>query len=495
MTPQQLRNSILQMAIEGKLVEQRIEDGSSKEFLETILKDVKESNKNNGVYDYNKFLNINENNRPFSIPSNWCWVRLGDICSIARGGSPRPIKDYITNDPNGINWIKIGDTNKDDKYINKATEKIKPDGIKKSRFVCPGDFLLTNSMSFGRPYILNIEGCIHDGWLVISQYEKLFDKNFLFWALSSRFAYEQFCKKVSGAVVKNLNIDKVAKSIFPVPPIREQIRIVERIEKIFSLVDLYSEKWEKLEKLNQKFSNDLQKSILQEAIQGKLCEQKDEEESGHDLLEKILLEKEHLIETGQIKKQKALPAIQEDEIPFDIPSNWKWCYLGDLFSHVAGKALNAKNTKGRKYKYLTTSNVYWDYFELSNLKEMYYTEDEIKKYSVKYGDLLVLEGGDVGRSAIWNLKESYCIQNHIHRLRPYININVKYFYYVMMYFKYTSNILGRGIGIKGLSAKALHCIKVPLPPIDEQSRIIEKVNKVLELINRYKKILEINHTV
>ena len=135
MTPQQLKNSILQLAIEGKLVEQNAEDGNSKEFLEELLKDAEKFNKNNGKSDCNKFLNINEYDMPFSLPSNWCWVRLGDICSIARGGSPRPIKDYITNDPNGINWIKIGDTNKDDKYINKAAEKIKPAGIKKSRFV------------------------------------------------------------------------------------------------------------------------------------------------------------------------------------------------------------------------------------------------------------------------------------------------------------------------------------------------------------------------
>lgn len=501
MTPQQLRNSILQMAIEGKLVEQRIEEGNSKEFLETILKDVKESN-NNGVYDYNKFLNINENDRPFSIPSNWCWVRLGDICSIARGGSPRPIKDYITNDPNGINWIKIGDTNKDDKYINKATEKIKPDGIKKSRFVCPGDFLLTNSMSFGRPYILNIEGCIHDGWLVISQYEKLFDKNFLFWALSSRFAYEQFCKKVSGAVVKNLNIDKVAKSIFPVPPIREQIRIVERIEKIFSLVDLYSEKWEKLEKLNQKFPNDLQKSILQEAIQGKLCEQKDMDGSGHDLIEKILLEKETLIKSGQIKKQKALPPIQDDEIPFDIPKNWAWTRFGELGEYKKGPFGSALT----KSIFVPKSEYSIKVYEQKNaikkdamLGEYYitnqYYNEKMSAFTVLPGDIIVSCAGTIGETFVMpdNIEKGI-INQALMRMRLFKPIFVDYF---LMYFdfvlKQSARKNSKGSAIKNIPPfDILKRYLVPLPPLVEQKRIVNKLNKLSAIVERYDK--KINKT-
>lgn len=229
----------------------------------------------------------------------------------------------------------------------------------------------------------------------------------------------------------------------------------------------------------------LRNSILQMAIEGKLVEQRPEEGTGEELYQLIQAEKDKLIKVDKIKKEKSVGRIEDNDTPFEIPDSWKWCYLGELFSHVAGKALNAKNTKGIKCKYLTTSNVYWDYFNLTNLKEMYYTEDEIEKYSVKYGDLLVLEGGDVGRSAIWNLEESYCIQNHIHRLRPYINISVTYFYYILMYFKYTGNILGKGIGIKSLSAKALHCIKVPLPPLNEQYRIVDKIGRLFPFVKRY----------
>ena len=141
----------------------------------------------------------------FEIPDSWEWVRLGTVLEIARGGSPRPIQQYLTTEPDGINWIKIGDTDKGGKYIYKTKEKIRPEGVAKSRMVHSGDFLLTNSMSFGRPYILKSDGCIHDGWLVLSNRFECYSVDFLYYILSSPFAYYQFCDSVSGAVVKNLN--------------------------------------------------------------------------------------------------------------------------------------------------------------------------------------------------------------------------------------------------------------------------------------------------
>ncbi|MCD8301137.1 MAG: restriction endonuclease subunit S, partial [Clostridiales bacterium] len=140
--------------------------------------------------------------KAFEIPRSWEWVRLGTICNVARGGSPRPIKQYLTDADDGINWIKISDSDKGGKYISSAKEKIIPEGIQKSRLVYKGDFLLTNSMSFGRPYILQIDGCIHDGWLVLSEYQQCFDIDYLYHLLSSSFIYYQFCRIVSGAVVK-----------------------------------------------------------------------------------------------------------------------------------------------------------------------------------------------------------------------------------------------------------------------------------------------------
>ena len=227
----------------------------------------------------------------------------------------------------------------------------------------------------------------------------------------------------------------------------------------------------------------LRQAVLQAAIQGKLTEQLPEDGDARDLLAEIQAEKAKLIAEKKIKKQKALELISEEDAPLQIPSNWSWAYIGDIFSHNAGKALNAKNQVGNKHKYITTSNVYWDHFELDNLKEMYYTDEEVEKYSVKKGDLLVLEGGDIGRSAIWNLDVSYCIQNHLHCLRPYLasSTNVKYYYYLMMLYKQIGAVNGKGIAIQGLSANALHGIAVPVAPLAEQQRIVERLNKLLPL--------------
>ena len=229
-TIKQAKSKILDLAIHGKLVSQDSNDEPASELLQRINPKA-EITCDNGQY----------RKVPFEIPSNWCWQRLGDINDIARGGSPRPIKDYLTDDENGINWIKIGDTSKDEKYINSVKEKIRVEGVKKSRMVHKGDFLLTNSMSFGRPYILNVDGCIHDGWLVISPKGNAYIADFLYYLLSSTFAYDQFTEVASGGVVTNLNSDKVADTIFPLPPLAEQKRIVDAIEKAFAKLDTIME--------------------------------------------------------------------------------------------------------------------------------------------------------------------------------------------------------------------------------------------------------------
>ncbi len=251
--PAKIKQSILQHAVQGKLVEQDPNDEPASELLKRIKAEkeqlIKESKikkgktesyiykgEDNNYYEQigSKTIDITDE-IPFEIPQGWEWVRLGNIVNIARGGSPRPIQDYLTTAEDGLNWIKIGDTDKGGKYINSTKEKITPDGLHKTRFVRKGDFLLSNSMSFGRPYILNIDGCIHDGWLVLSEVDYCFNKDFLYYLLSSHYIYQQFCGKVSGAVVKNLNSEKVAGALICLPPLSEQQRIVNKIEELLNL--------------------------------------------------------------------------------------------------------------------------------------------------------------------------------------------------------------------------------------------------------------------
>lgn len=179
----------------------------------------------------------------------------------------------------------------------------------------------------------------------------------------------------------------------------------------------------------------------------------------------------------------------DEEIPFDLPESWRWCRLGTLFAHNTGKALNSANSEGTLMTYITTSNLYWDRFELDSLKEMPFTDSEIEKCTVTKGDLLVCEGGDIGRSAIWMFDEDIRIQNHIHRLRPYISLDNRFYYYVMFMWKQMGLIGGQGIGLQGFSSKALHNLIVPIPPVEEQTKIVASVDKLFETIVNIEKSL------
>ena len=251
LTIKKAKSKILDLAIHGKLVPQDANDEPASILLEKLRAEKEEKiakgelkrDKNDSyIYKgsdncyYEKFVDgtINQIDVPFDLPYNWSWCKLNELANISRGGSPRPIENYITTDIDGINWIKIGDTSPESKYIIGAKEKIKPSGIKHSRFVHSGDFLLTNSMSFGRPYILKINGCIHDGWLVFSDIKSCLDQDYLYYALSSKYIYNAFSLVAAGSTVKNLKSDTVKQVIFPIPPIEEQKRIVLTIDKLFT---------------------------------------------------------------------------------------------------------------------------------------------------------------------------------------------------------------------------------------------------------------------
>ena len=179
---------------------------------------------------------------------SWEYKKIGEVCIVERGGSPRPIDKFITDDEDGINWIKIGDTS-DSMYITETAQKIIPEGMKKSRYVKPGDFLLSNSMSFGRPYILKIDGCIHDGWLVLRDEQELFDKRFLYYYLSSKSTYEKFKSMAVGGVVNNLNSEMVRKVDVPVPSKNEQEDIADLLDKLKTVIDSRQEELQLLDDL------------------------------------------------------------------------------------------------------------------------------------------------------------------------------------------------------------------------------------------------------
>ena len=310
-----------------------------------------------------------------------------------------------------------------------------------------------------------------------------------------------YCNEVKTIGVQqcNINAEKISNLLIPVPNLHETVAIVEKVKNIALPIIKYGEFYQKLKHLNRELPIIIRKSILQEAIQGKLVPQIAEEGTARELLEQIKTEKEKLVREGKLKKSALTDSVIfrgddnkyyeqvgkenkeiTEEILFDLPDKWQWCRIGTIFMHNNGKQLNKGNTKGKLMKYITTSNLYWDGFVLDNLKEMPFEENEIERCMAVKGDLLVCEGGDIGRSCIWNYDFPIMLQNHIHKLRPYIPICTKYFYYIFNLYNLTGLIGGKGIGIQGFSSKALHNTLVPLPPLKEQHRIVAQIEKLFE---------------
>jgi len=524
-----LRQKILDLAIRGKLVPQDPNDEPASVLLERIraekqqmVKDGKlkaKDIKNDTVIflgddnlHYEKFpdgtVKCIEDEIPFELPEGWRWDRLGNVSIIARGGSPRPIESYITDDENGINWIKIGDTEKDGKYIFKTKEKIKPEGLSKSRYVESGDFLLTNSMSFGRPYILRTDGCIHDGWLVIGNIDTVFNQDFLYYALSSYFMYQTLSLLAAGSTVKNLKSDTVKSVLFPIPPMREQKRIAEKIDSLISFVIKIES-----DKTDLQTTIQLTKSkILELAIRGKLVPQDPNDEPASILLERIRTEKEELIKQGKIKRDKKESVIFrgddnsyyekigdtvtciDEELPFDIPENWAWIRLSSAC------IINPKNN--------ISDDTLVSFVPMTLIQDGYaneFTFEQRKWGEVKKGFTHFAEN-DVGFAKI-----TPCFENRksvvfrglcngygagtteLYILRTFPDtIMPEYILYIVK----TESFLVGGkqtcagvVGQQRISKDYVCDYLVPVPPLNEQERIINKCAEIMTMLHNIEKSL------
>ena len=451
---------------------------------------------------YEKFsdgaLKCIEDSIPFKIPNSWSWERLGNISSIARGGSPRPINDYLTNSPEGVNWIKIGDTEKDGKYIYKTKEKIKKEGISKSRLVHKGDFLLTNSMSFGRPYILKTDGCIHDGWLVIGNIDGIFDQDYLYYALSSNFMYAELSKVASGSTVQNLKSDTVKNVLFPIPPIHEQKIIASKISSLLNFIDRINEGKEDLITIIQKTKS----KILDLAIRGKLVLQDSNDEPASVLLERIRQEKEELIKSGKLKRDKRESVIFrgednsyyetigsktvniKDELPYNIPSTWTWVRLGTIGNWGAGATPNRAHSEyyGGGIPWLKTGDLNDDY--ITEIPETI-TELALKETSVKLNPvgsiLIAMYGATIGKLGI--LTKPATTNQACCACCPVEGVYNKYLFYFLMSHK--SKFINCGIGgaQPNISKEKIVATLMPLPPINEQKAIVARIEKLGFLLN------------
>ena len=502
MNGKQLKNSILQWAIQGKLVPQDPNDEPASVLLEKIRAEkarlikegkIKKDKKESIIYRgednsyYEKFADGKvvciDDEIPFEVPKGWEWCRVRHVAEIARGGSPRPIKDFITTASNGVNWIKIGDTEKGGKYINATREKIKPEGVKHSRMVYKGDFLLTNSMSFGRPYILNTDGCIHDGWLVISPYSRTYHQDYLYYLLSSPFAFLQFSGVVSGAVVKNLNSNKVADSLFPMPPFHEQERIALRLKSIYPLIDSFSAIQDSKDELDFTIKSKLQKSILQEAIQGKLVLQDPNDEPASVLLQRIKKEKQRLVKEGKLKKKDIVDSLiykgddnkyyeQVDgtaiqiESDYDFPNTWEVIRLSHICRLIDGEkkegqhiCLDAKYLRGKS------------------------TGAQLNKGKfVTKGDNIILVDGE-NSGEVFAVPHDGYMGSTFKQLWVSEAMHLPYVLYFIQFYKDLLRNSKKGAAIPHLNKEIFYSLLIGIPPYQEQIRIAKRIE---ELTNKIK---------
>lgn len=482
MNAQDLKSSILQRAIEGKLVPQRKEEGTAKELLAEIRAEKARLVKEKKIKKSKPLPEITDAEKPFDIPDSWEWVRFEDVFEIARGGSPRPIKQFLTESDDGINWIKIGDTDIGGKYILCSKEKIIPEGLSKTRLVESGDLLLTNSMSYGRPYILKTSGAIHDGWLVLSPYLKQTDKEFFYYVISSAYVHNEFARTVSGGVVKNLNKDKVKKIIIPLPPLAEQHRIVAKIEELQPDIDAYDKAQTEIRTIEQRFPEAMKKSLLQYAIEGKLVPQRKEEGTAKDLLAAIRAEKAQLIKEKKIKKSKPLPEITDEEKPFDIPDSWEWVRLGELGEWCSGA------TPSRQHPEYFGGNIPW--LKTGDLNDGYIkkvpesiTNEGFQHSSTKINPigsvLIAMYGATIGRLGILQIpattNQACCA------CELFYGTYNKYLFYFLLANRKNFIKQGAGGAQPNISKAKIIDTTMPLPPMEEQHRIVAKLEELLPL--------------
>ena len=297
-------------------------------------------------------------------------------------------------------------------------------------------------------------------------------KQYCFYFLISDYFKKYAEENATGSTIKNVSLQSMRSLLIPLPPLNQQERIITAIEKAITKIDFLEQNQSDL----QTAIKQAKSKILDLAIHGKLVPQDPNDEPAEELLNRIA--------TSDNRPYKK---IDDAEVLFDIPKSWSWCTLGEIYTHTTGKALKKTNNKGTLRKCITTSNLYWNSFDFTEVREMYFTDDELKKCTIKKGDLILCNGGDVGRAAIWNYDYDICYQNHVSRLRPKSNkISNKYFLYLLMIYKEQGRLNGKGVGITSLAANDLLTATVPLPSFSEQKRITDKIDSLfsmLDLIN------------
>ena len=530
-----LRRFILDLAVRGKLVPQDPNDEPASELLKRIAVEKKRLTIAGNFKTHNSDFPRDDTDFSFSIPANWVWSYLDDISAIARGGSPRPIKSYLTDDPDGIPWIKIGDSVRGNIYIDKSKERIRSNGLTKSRLVVPGDLLLSNSMSFGYPYITNIEGCIHDGWLVIRTPDKFLDKLYLHTVLLSDHAKVAFSKAASGAVVQNLNADKVRLLPVPLPPLDEQHRIVAKIDELMALCDrLEAARTERdttrnrlaaasLARLNEPDPDPttfqdhaafalenltplttrpdqikaLRQTILNLAICGKLVEQDPNDEPAAEMLRRLATEKARLVGKKKIKGRRATKPAMSSDLDFTLPTGWSPANIDQVLIKIQtgpfGSSLHQSDYQLGGVPVVNPASIQNERIvPVDKMAVGLTTLARLSSFKLQTDDIVMARRGEMGRCAVVTERERgwLCGTGSL-ILQPFKCIYPR-FLSMLIGSPFSRQYLGGtavGTTMQNLNQTILLNLPFGLPPLAEQHRIVTMVDQMMALCDRLEESL------
>lgn len=484
MTAQELKNSILQLAVQGKLVPQSAEDEPAVELVKRIITE-KQRHISRGAIKKEKALPpITEDELPFDIPETWAWVRLSDISNIIAGGTPsRTITSYWNGD---IPWVKISDIS--DKYVNSTEECITQRGLNNSsaKVFSKGTLLYTIFATIGTVGILNIDAATNQAIAGVTFYGE-YDLDYMYYVAVG--LKDLLVAKGKGMAQMNINQTILKSTPIPIPPLAEQRRIVAKIEELLPLVAEYDEAEQKLSALNVNFPEMLRKSILQQAVQGKLTARDPSDEPASELLKRIHAEKAKLIAEGKIKKEKTLPVISNDDQPFDIPETWTWTSIAETCTNIQ-YGTSEKSAPSGKVAVLRMGNLQGGKIDYSNL--VYTSNDyDIERCHLEYNDLLFNRTNSkelVGKTAIYKAEIPAIYAGYLIRVTP-ILIDSDYLNYVMQshfFKKYCLAVKTDAIGQSNINAEKLKRFVFPLPPLAEQKRIVERVEELLAMCDALK---------
>lgn len=487
MTPEQLKASILQYAIQGKLVEQREEEGTGEDLFQQIVKDRELLIKAKTLKkDKRTETTITTENIPFDIPETWKWVTLGSILNKLTDGTHKTPKYSV----DGIKFVSVKDMSngflslENTKFISKEEHQELYTRCNPEK----GDILLSKVGTTGVPAIVNTteQFSLFVSVALLKFNHKCIDMNFLYYMLMSPLVQTQAAENTRGVGNKNWVLDAIANTMVVLPPLAEQKRIVAKIEELLPYVDRYAEAYEKLEQFNAKFPEDMKKSILQYAIQGKLVEQRPEEGTGEELHQQIQAEKQRLIAEKKIKKEKLLPEIIEDEIPFDIPESWKWCRLSDIIDVRDGTHDSPKYVP-MGIPLVTSKNLSNGSIDYGNVK--FITQEDADKINARSmvddDDILFAMIGSIGNPVLVKKDREFCIKNMaLFKKFADTDISMQYMYWFFFYAQYKLKKEASGGVQSFISLSRFREYLVPLPPYEEQIRIANKIEQILPLCER-----------